>query len=599
MIEKIRKENTFVRDALPFPKDWVKSQPRKVEAILSDLSVEEQVICILGEESFLQKNLLMLSEKAVEVTQALPVEEVYNLIKELGKEDSLLVLSMVSTDQLQYIFDVEWWQGDKFQPKRAIDWVVLLDQCHEPETLEWFLGEDFDQKVVLLQALIKVFKKDEQTDSYEGVEGLEHFSPDGIYDIFFKVEKSKEIKKLFLLLAEKDKNFFYNLLEAVIWYPVTPTVEKAYQLKTSRTAERGIPEFQEAIGIYSSLDPKALQMKLSSREELHVSRFRFSPRYPLAYLDETLFFTRCLATLDNESRLETLRWELVCLANKVIVADGLDLSAMDARKRALRKTLGYINMGLELGAGGGLKKGVVLLDQVWLKSFFQVGYEQLRQIRFSASTFINEHGNYIENFISAWDKERLGALIFRFPQVVDILGDSFNWRDPESMKDIQVINDFLTRWKFFSRFARQGLGLNESIWSSALREYDYPVDSETLNLITLVSTALAHFVLFQRISCEPLSDLAAKSFLNMIFLPGIFQDETKLCNEDLIASFEKELLKAPMAWTDLDKRYLRDLLAECVKNLETQFGNLDFTQPVEWKFVQGLCISISRGGGNL
>jgi hypothetical protein len=160
MIDKINKENSLGRETLPFPGDWVRTQPRKVEDILSGLSVEEQVRTILGLDPYLQQNLLMLSEKAVEVTRSLPVEEIYNLIKEVGKEDSLLVLSMASPDQLQYIFDLEWWQGDKFQPKRALDWIILLDQCQDPETLEWFLSEDFDQKGVLLQAFFKVYKKD-------------------------------------------------------------------------------------------------------------------------------------------------------------------------------------------------------------------------------------------------------------------------------------------------------------------------------------------------------------------------------------------------------------------------------------------------------
>lgn len=589
MIDKIHKDNSCFGEDLPFPVEWVKTQPRKVEDILSGLSVEEQARTILGLDPHLQQQLLMLSEKAVEVTQSLPVEEAYNLIQEVGKEDSLLILSMASADQLQYMFDVEWWQGDKFQPKQALDWMVLLDQCQDPEILEWFLSEDFEQKVMLLQAFIKVFKKDEMTDSYEGVEGLEYFTPDGVYDIFFKVDNNKEVRKLLLSLADKDSSLFYNLLEAVIWYPVTLTVEKAYQWRAGRTAARGIPEFQEAVGIYSRLDPEVLKLKLPSLEELPSSRFRLSPRYPLAQLKETLFIAQCLANLENESRLETLRWELVCLANKVIVADGSELSSKDARQRALRKALGYINIGLELGAESDLKKGSALLGQVWVQSLFQVGYDQLRQVRSAASSFINDHGSYIEHFISGGEKERLGALVFRFPQVAEMRDDSFNWRDFESMKDVEVVNDFLSRWTFYSRFAKQGLGLSESIFSSLQDQTDG--SGESLNLLTLLTTALAQYVLFSRLSCEPIADVAAKSFLEVIFLPGIYADEAKQCNEDLFAAFEQELLKAPMAWTESDKKYLQDLLRECAKNLQNQFGSLDLNRPINWKFTQGILLA--------
>lgn len=595
MIDKIDKENSYVGQGLPFPEEWVKTQPRKVEDILSGLSVEEQVRCILGLDPHLQQKILMLSEKAVEVTQSLPVEEVYNLIKEVGKEDSLLIISMISQDQLQYIFDVEWWQGDKFQPKQALDWMVLLDQCQDPATLDWFLSEDFDQKVVLFQAFFKVFKEDEMTNSYEGVEGLEHFSLDGVYDIFFQVENSKVIKKLLLLLHERDQNLLYNLLEAVIWYPVTLTVERAYQWRVNRAGERGIPEFGEAVSIYSRLDPEILKLKLPAQEELPSSPLGFSPRYPLAHLDEALFFSECLANLKDENRFEALRWELVCLANKIIVADGYELSSRDVRQRALKKALGYINIGLELGAESDLKKGVALLSQVWMQSFFQVGYEQLRQIRSAASVFINENGSYIEHFISAGDKEKLGALVFRFPQVVEKNQDSFNWRDLNSVKDVRVVNDFLTRWKFYSRFAKQGLGLSEAIFLSLKSQSDDSETQESINLLSLLTTALAQYVLFHRLSCEPLADVAAKSFLEMIFLPGIFRDEAKQCNEDLFAAFEQELLNAPMAWTDSDKKCLQGLLQECAENLEAQFGSLDLSRPIDWKYTQGLLLAAGDG----
>ena len=112
--------------------------------------------------------------------------------------------------------------------------------------------------------------------------------------------------------------------------------------------------------------------------------------------------------------------------------------------------------------------------------------------------------------------------------------------------------------------------------------------------MTLITTALAHYVLFRKLSYEPLADVAAKSFLEMIFLPSIFKDETKLCNEDLINAFEQELLKTPMAWMDSDKKCLQELLWECARNLEAQFGRLDFNHQIDWEFTHGLSINRSR-----
>ena len=140
-------KNPSAKDLTPtqhFPIEWIKIYPRKVEAILATLSLEDKARRVLNLSAVFQRELLVLCEDAVEVTQAIPAEEIYNMIKELGKEDSLLILSMASSEQLQYFFDLEWWQGDRFQPQRAMQWLGVLDQCDEPETLEWFLTEDFD-----------------------------------------------------------------------------------------------------------------------------------------------------------------------------------------------------------------------------------------------------------------------------------------------------------------------------------------------------------------------------------------------------------------------------------------------------------------------
>ena len=72
------------------------------------------------------------------------------------------------------------------------------------------------------------------------------------------------------------------------------------------------------------------------------------------------------------------------------------------------------------------------------------------------------------------------------------------------------------------------------------------------------------------------------------------KDETKLCNEDLINAFEQELLKTPMAWMDSDKKCLQELLWECARNLEAQFGRLDFNHQIDWEFTHGLSINRSR-----
>ncbi|MEE9259040.1 MAG: DUF6178 family protein [Nitrospinaceae bacterium] len=578
---------------LPFPAGWISSNPWKVEELLSAMPVEEQVRCIIQVRGKQRLDLLTLSSKAHEVMKELPPEEAYQMIKEIGENDALPVLSLASCEQLQFIFDLEWWCGDKFQPLRALEWLDLLDKCDESAFLEWFQSEEFDQQVVLLQSLIKVVVKGEQEDPGEDLEGLDYFTLDGVYEIYFKVKNYEPVKNLIRLLRLENENHYFRLMETVVWYPVTLTVESAYRWRLTRTSERGIPPYEEAMEIYSRLDPEALRIDAPTLEPfMDGEPYSVAPTYPFSQLAPFTFLRDCLSLMEDTHRVDTLCWEMVYLANKVMVADKRNLSDFQVREEVVRKVLGYVNIGLQSGAEGDPARGAKILERTWLQPLFQVGYQEVMRIKWQAENFIRNNGKFAEGLLSEGDKEQLGALALRFPQVGDLVAqeDPLNWRDFQSDDDVRHLRTFLERWEFFIRFARHCLDLTEERMEQLFEKCDFPEHREDMDLLTWVTTALARFTLFKQVNCEPLTEVAAKNFLEIIFLPRVFKDEPKVCNKDLIEAFRAGLLNIPMAWTSRDKEFLTGLIHECVQNLRSQFGSLNPAGPIEWKFTHGLAV---------
>ncbi|MDA0691341.1 MAG: DUF6178 family protein [Nitrospinae bacterium] len=580
---------------LPFPLDWISRNPREVEKILSQMSVEDQARCVTQCPAEQKQNLLTLSEQAEEVVHALPPEEIYQMVKAIGEGEALPVLFLVNCEQMQFIFDMEWWVGDKFQPKRALDWIVLLDKCDESQTLEWLMTEEFDQKVMLMQALFKVYKQDEMTDSYEGTEELEHFTPDGVYDIFFKIQETGPIRKLLLLLWSNFPSVFNSLMEAVIWYPLTETVEKAYHWRMTRISDRGFPEIEEALGVYSPLDVESIKLQVPDAEDF--SRDGDSPvppQYMLAEADSSTFFGQCVALLMDGNRLDAIHWELVCLANKVMVADREDPADFANRGKVFRKVLGYINIALDLAAEGDPQKGKNLLERSWMRFLFQAGYHRLMSLKWKAESFLKEQGTYLDPFLTPFEKEQLTALIHRFPQVLHFAEeeDSIEERNFETLDDILGADALLSRWVFMVRFSRKCLDLTENAMSQILIECDFPENKSNMDFTTWMTTALARFSLFKEISCAPLPEVAAKSFLEVIFLPKIFNDEGRVCHEDIVQAFHDRLLQTPLAWTDENREFLKEFIQRCVQNLEEQFGSLDLKSKIDWKYTHGLCLKL-------
>ena len=587
-------------DLLPFPVDWIQKYPHRVEESLSQISVEDQIRWAMQLRGKQMQDFINLSPLAAEVVRGLPPEELYQMIKEIGSGDALPVLALATKDQLQYSFDLDWWSQDRFIPERALEWIELLDKCDEPHILEWFETEDFDQKVVLLQALVKVYKNDEMTDSYEGVEGLPHFSPDGVYDIFFKIKEYTPVKKLFLLLQSEHPALFYSLLEAVIWYPVTQTVEKAYRWRLTRTSERGIPSFEEAIEIYSPLKPESLKASVPELKDFaYPEKFNIAPKFPLVLVDSAPFFKASIALLENPERIDILCWEQVYLANKIMVADRMDPSKLEVREEALRKALGYVNIGLEIGASGNPAKGAKLLDRSRLQPLFQVGYQRLMTLKWKAANFLKEEGVVLEGILSEFQKEQLAALVTRFPKIGSVVVEeetSLIWQNFESVQDVRTTDSSLDRWMFFLRLARKGFGLNEKTLKHYLDECNVPEHREDADMPVWMITVFARWVLFKEISCEPVSEQAAKSFLETVFLPGIFKEEARVWDDSLVEAFRQELLKKPLAWVESDRKFLADLLSDCMLHLQSQFGRFDPKGKIDWQFTRGFCIKFSTTG---
>lgn len=584
---------------LPFPAEWIKSNPRKVEEALSRMPVADQVLAVLQLQGKDRLDLVMLSPQSLEVVQALPPEEIYYMVKDMDRNECLLLLSVVSQDQLQYIFDIEWWSGDKFLPQRALEWLTLLDQCDDSQILDWFLTEEFDQKVMMLQSLIKVFKRDDLTDDYQGVENLPHFTIDNIYDIFIKINEAEPILKKHLpILFEKEPKIYLALMEATMWDILTQTVESAYRWRLARTAERGIPEFEEAFSIYSQLNPEALSTEPASPEYFSEGgKYLAAPRYPLAHANTSTFFCKCLAQLTDAQRIDSIRWELVYLANKVIVADKRDLASLDVHQEVMRKVLGYVNIGLELGAGEDIAKGGKLLDRSWLQALFQVGYGRLMQLKWQAETLLKEQGTFLQKILTPAEQDHLGGLVGRFPQVPIFVdkGEPYKWRNPESFQDVHQAENFLYRAGFIARFSKMCLGLSERELDRISTRFDYPEEKHDLDFILLTTTAFARYTLFNELSCDPLPDVAATSFIKMIFLPSISKSDPKVCDQVRIDRFKTKLLQTPITWTNEDKALLEWLIREITQNLKVQFARVQ--TPIQWQYTHALLIRLTGKTG--
>ena len=107
-------------------------------------------------------------------------------------------------------------------------------------------------------------------------------------------------------------------------------------------------------------------------------------------------------------------------------------------------------------------------------------------------------------------------------------------------------------------------------------------------MTVLTLTAYAQYVLFKKVSCEPLTQEAAEAFMKIVFMPSIQPDDPKVAQPDLLQAFRNTLLQSSLAWTAEDQERLDQLLKDCTHHLEAQLGEV--RPPVEWQFTRVLLL---------
>ena len=93
----------------------------------------------------------MPAEKAMEsilaaqdpkgLVESFPESDFYFLIRGIGFEDALPILSLASTKQWEYLFDVEIWDGDRIDLYSMSRWINRIYRADAGRSAQWLLQE--------------------------------------------------------------------------------------------------------------------------------------------------------------------------------------------------------------------------------------------------------------------------------------------------------------------------------------------------------------------------------------------------------------------------------------------------------------------------
>ncbi len=405
------------------------------------------------------------SYDALPLVHSFAEEDFFFLINKIGLDDSLPLLSMASAKQWEYIFDIDTWEKDRINLRSTLKWFDLLLKAGPDSLVSWLRDEKTEFLEFCLFKSIEVRIKEHDEDP--SVFGDEFFTFDGTYyirildrpftalpDNFSDKEVEDVMTELLKRLAAADYDLFQRILHEFLSIIPSETEEEIYRLRNVRMAEKGFLPFDEAVGIYQPMllnTGKAIQKKMVSPGTLKEINAPVS-LYPFSILEEKNLFSNALQTIDSYHNLLEIESEFASLCNRVIVADQRIIREREELGETVKKTCGYLNIGLQhLSKSQGKplsEESSSLLLNYPLSDIFRAGYGLALELKWRAEKF-RKKSWFEENgqTIGFWGEKRfgvLGGLLLKRPLFFDNFITGKLYRDFSSLADIEITEKALS-----------------------------------------------------------------------------------------------------------------------------------------------------------
>lgn len=361
---------------------------------------------------------LMERPDALKLVRATPAQPLFLFIKALGLDDATDLLGMVSTEQLQAFLDMDAWERDRVSPERFFPWLESLCRLGPQKLVAHMRRLDAELLTSFLGLRMRVYELgEEEPPPPDEPEGFYFSTPDTFYQIDIlpdpdgDADRGALIQRFLETLYRGDLELARSLIQSALWDVGTETEEQAYRFRSGRMADLGYIEHYEALKVYLLIDPTAPPPPSELRQSplavaVTPEDKALTPRR-LPGLDDTdCTFTRAAAHLPL-SEQATLLQHLLLLANRAMSADRVELGDADGARQVLRRTAGYLSLGLEfrllpqgVRSSGQAPQVVVNVEQaaqqlreVSLLYLFRLGYSLTVQLRKLALLLVESNLN--------------------------------------------------------------------------------------------------------------------------------------------------------------------------------------------------------------
>jgi len=364
------------------------------EKALAPAEVEKARVALAGASGRRRLDLLLSARDPAALVRALPAQDLYFTIREIGLADAAPLVPLASLAQFRTFLDLDAWRGGQLDSARALGWLraARAGAQRDPKAAaRWrrkLSGIDREVLFAVLRANLVIHDLEDDPDPAPRTDRTLR-TAEGRYLVELLPEGPEQAALRGILedLYAEDPFQAGRLLASLRWELPSELEEEARRFRDARLADLGFPSLEEALSWFAR--PPASPPEPAGPPARPAGFF-------LAALASGSLLDRATDSLSPEGRA-AVEAQVVAAANAVLVADQVDPADPEAVRAAFQAARAMLELGIEarLRAEGRPEDGAgaaALLDGTPVKRLFQEGFGQVLALRFRAERILAAGG---------------------------------------------------------------------------------------------------------------------------------------------------------------------------------------------------------------
>lgn len=587
------------------PDSFLTLPEAEAEALMNELSLAEQASMVLMTPWEMRQEIILLSQDSRVLVQGLPVEELFWTLKAIGPHDAVHILSLANAEQLQFVFDLDWWHKAELRPEKIATWILLLFEIGEEAIaswLQWLMKKDETLLPAILRPFIRIYKRPDDMDIQEAKDKLPQFTLDNVYFVFFKKEALQPIWGRFLMkMLEVSPGLYRDVLETILGETEAENVEKSLHLRRSRIGDWGLPDYYDALDIYAPLPGNHIRkVEIAYFEGEKGSDILLPAFVPTLYMGDYPVLRTAIEELSGTRVMERVVQEWAGAANKVLMVDEVDLDDPDALRNSLFKVAAFLNLGLEAAAKTEHRSPKDILKSGVIEDILRLANTVTRKLAAKARSLVDS-GRISKDFLhlpEAW-ADALKGLLFKRPLLWDPALSKY--RPFCDMTELAAMEDLITTADEWTRLMacilpQHGNWAGEIPWASTNLGHPNELILPQALLTALAQKTLGGELKFYPVPAGKLNYLRSTWFPDSP-TPSFSEEKNSSGPEPLLETVKHciEALQPVAEQAGLARERLDSIVKESLMTLYEEWMDLPADMPIDGRFVSSLIIDLEAG----